>query len=126
MSPPRLEKRGLGLYKIHIWNKYKEIKGGEVDLTSNRYEAYNSAMKISLRMKPNIWCILKQLKDEEALNSFKIAYALSSQPIKDDNPARTRKRLQRAENLAKVVNTWGSVSPEMHVKALHSHFTADE
>ena len=56
---PKTAKRGSGLYKIHIWNKYKEIKGGEVDLTSNRSEAYNSAMKISSRMKPNNWCILK-------------------------------------------------------------------
>ena len=97
-----------------------------MDLTSNRSEAYNSAMKISSRMKPNIWCILKQLKDEEALNSFKITNALSSHPMKDDNPGRTRKRLQRAENLAKVVNTWGSFSPEMYVKARLSHFTTDE
>ena len=72
-----------------------------MDLTSNRSEAYNSAMKISSRMKPNIWCILKQLKDEEALNNFKITNALSSVLVKDEHPGRTRKCVQRAENLTK-------------------------
>jgi hypothetical protein len=144
---PKTGKRGPGLYKIPVWNKFEEVRQGDVDLTSNRFviiiintiletiiitiffgrsEAFNSAMKISSRMKPNLWALLKQLQDEESLNSYKIANALGAHPLKDDHPGRTRRRLERAEQLAKIVCSWGTISTEAYIKALASHFTFDE
>ena len=63
-------------------------------------------MKISSVMKPNMWALIRLLKDEESLTTYKIANALGCHPVKDDNPGRTKKRLARAEMLHKIVLTW--------------------
>ena len=63
----RTELWGKPKFSFGLWNKYSEIKDGQADLTSNRSEAYNSAVKISLLMKPNLWVICKTVTEEEGI-----------------------------------------------------------
>jgi hypothetical protein len=83
-------------------------------------------MKISSVMKPNLWALLKLLKDEESLTTYKFANALRLHPAKDDKPGRTGKRLARAETLQKIVLTWDIISTKTYITALSSHFNSDE
>ena len=83
-------------------------------------------MKISSMMKPNLWALIRLLKDEESLTSYKIANALGCHPVKDDNPGRTKKRLARAEILQKIVLSWGKKSPKSYIEDLCTHFNSDE
>ena len=83
-------------------------------------------MKVSSVMKPNLWALVRLLKDEESLTTYKISNALGLHPVKDDNPGRTRKRLARAEMLHKIVLTWGKRSTKSYIEDLSSHFNTDE
>ena len=51
---------------------------GEGEITNNYSEAYNSQMKITVSMAPNIFAILKAIQDEEAIGHQKIAAVLEA------------------------------------------------
>ena len=53
----RTQVRGKPKFSMDLWVKYQAVKDGREDLISNRSEAWNSANKISIPMKPNIWVV---------------------------------------------------------------------
>ena len=57
---------------MNLWVKYDAIKAGREDLTSNNSEAWNSASKVSIPMKPSIWVVCKAIKQEEGLARAKL------------------------------------------------------
>ena len=114
--------RGKPKFSMDLWVKYQAVKDGREDLTSNRSEAWNSANKISIPMKPNIWVVCKSIKAEEGLARAKLHAAMGGNPPSDPNPGRTKKRVDRAKSLKKIVDQYGILTINTYLDALVSHF----
>ena len=118
----RTQVRGKPRFSMDLWVKYEAVKEGREDLTSNRSEAWNSANKISIPMKPNIWVVCKAIKAEEGLARAKLHAAMGGNPPSDPNPGRTKKRVDRAKALKKIVDQYGILTINTYLDALVSHF----
>ena len=118
----RTNVRGKPKFSMDLWVKYQAVKDGRPDLTSNRSEAWNSANKISIPMKPNIWVVCKAIKEEEGLARAKLHAAMGGNPPSDPNPGRTKKRVDRAQALKKIVDQYGILPINTYLDALVSHF----
>ena len=118
----RTQVRGKPKFSMNLWVKYEAVKEGREDLTSNRSEAWNSANKISIPMKPNIWVVCKAIKEEEGLARAKLHAAMGGNPPSDPNPGRTKKRVNRTMALKKIVDQYGSLPITTYLDALVSHF----
>ena len=121
----RTQVRGKPKYKMNLWNKYNAIKDGQVDLTSNRSEAWNSASKISISMKPNLWILCKNIKKEEGLAKAKFQSALCGDPPSDPNPKRTSKRIKKFNDLKVIIDQYGRIPIGTYIDALVALFNAD-
>ena len=97
---------------------------GRDDLTSNHSEAWNSAVKVSLPMKPNIWVVCKTLQEEEGMARAKLHAAMAGggSPSNSSNPSRTRKRQERATALRTIVEQYKTVPIGQYIGALVAHF----
>ena len=118
----RTQVRGKPKFNMNLWVKYEAVKEGREDLTSNRSKAWNSANKISIPMKPNIWVVCKAIKAEEGLARAKLHAAMGGNPPSDPNPGRTKKRVDRAKALKKIVDQYGILTINTYLDALVSHF----
>ncbi len=110
--------RGKPKFKVSLWNKYQSVKDDQADLTSNRSEAWNSASKISLPMKPNVWVVLQALQKEEGFARAKMIAAISGNAPADPNPGRTKLRLRRVEKLKIIVSQYGNIPIEDYLNAV--------
>ena len=107
---------------MDLWVKYEAVREGRDDLTSNRSEAWNSANKISIPMKPNIWVVYKAIKAEKGLARAKLHAAMGGNPPSDPNPGRTQKRVDRFNGLKKIVDQYGILPIKTYLDALVQHF----
>ena len=97
---------------------------GEGEITNNYSEAYNSQMKITVSMAPNIFAILKAIQDEEAIGHQKIAAVLSGNGSADPNPARSKNYRDSKLKLKAVVDKFEKISTADYIQAVMSHFDA--
>ena len=118
----RTQGRGRPRFSMDLWVKYEAVREGRDDLTSNRSEAWNSANKISIPMKPNIWVVCKAIKAEEGLARAKLHAAMGGNPPSDPNPGRTQKRVERFNGLKKIVDQYGILPIKTYLDALVQHF----
>ena len=116
--------RGKPKFTFDLWSKYKAVKEDRPDLTSNRSEAWNSASKVSIPMKPSIWVVCKSIQREEGLARAKLHAAIGASPPSDPHPGRTKKRLEKAQSLKKIVDQYGILPHNKYLDALVAHFNA--
>ena len=121
---PRTNNRGQPKFKLSYWNHYDCVMNGEGEITNNYSEAYNSQMKITVSMAPNIFAILKAIQDEEAIGHQKIAAVLAGNGSADPNPARSKKYRDSKMKLKAVVDKYEKVSTADYIQAVMSHFNA--
>ena len=103
-----------------VWNHYESILKGE-DITTNLSEAWNSASKLSMPMKPNLWTLLDAFKREEAGARAKML-SISRNTHTDSNPGRTAKRRERRSQLVSVLEKFGSVPLEDYMNMVAAHY----
>ena len=96
------------LFDHSIWNHHEYILE-DVEETTNKSEAWNSASKHCMVMKPSIWQVLESLRKEEGLARSKI-YAVAMGKWTDTNAGRTAKLNKRKESLRSVVEKFGTTS----------------
>ena len=73
----RTNVRGKPRFEFELWNKYSSVLSDQPDLTSNRSEAWNSAMKICLPRKPGVWVVCKAIREVSG-NHHNLNISLSS------------------------------------------------
>ena len=118
----RTKQRGKPKFKFELWNKYATLLAGEMDMTTNKSEAWNSASQLSLPMKPYIFQVLDAIKTEEGLARAKLHQAITGSPPKDANPGRTKARLRRMEALKGIVEQYEDLSLDTYMNSLNVHF----
>ena len=119
----RTNLRGKPKFALDLWNKFDAAESGRDDLTNNNSEAQNSVQKMLLPMSPNIWAVLRSIKDEESLAHAKFTAALSGEPV-DSNPGRTKARLLKARTLTKIVRQYKELPIKTYLEAISSHFNS--
>ena len=117
--------RGPPKFGFDLWSKYNAVKEERPDLTSNRSEAWNSASKICIPMKPSLWVVCKYIQREEGLARAKVQAAIGANPPTDSHPSRTRKRLEKAQALKRIVDQYGILPNSTYLDALVAHFNTD-
>ena len=117
--------RGGPMFAHALWSKYLAVKDERPDLTSNRSEAYNSASKMSIPMKPTLWVVCKFIQREEGQARAKVQAAIGAHPPTDPHPARTRKRLEKAQALKRIVDQYDVLPKAQYLDALVAHFNTD-
>ena len=121
----RTRVRSSPKFGFDLWSKYKAVKEERPDLTSNRSEAWNSASKICIPMKPSLWVVCKYIQREEGLARAKVQAAIGANPPTDSHPGRTRKRLEKAQSLKRIVDQYGILPNNSYLDALVAHFNTD-
>ena len=94
-------------FEHKVWNKFTAIMADE-DETTNKSEAWNSASKGCMVMKPSIWSVINTFKKEESLARSRMQSA-AMDTLQDSNPGRTKKREKRKASLKAVVGKFGSI-----------------
>ena len=102
------------MFSYDLWNKYDAVLAGTDDLTNNKSEAWNSVSKIGMPMKSNVYSIQKLIRDEEALAQARFHAALSG-GIRDQNPGRTKKRLEMFKSLRQIVEQYNNLPNKMYL-----------
>ena len=73
-------------------------------------------------MRPNIWVVCKAIQAEEGLARAKLHAAIGVNPLSDPTPGRTKKRVDRAQALKKIVDQYGILPHNTYLDALVAHF----
>ena len=66
---PRTQQRGRPMFNLVHWKHNNAVMTDSTEITNNKSESYNSQMKITRPMKPNIFAILKGIQDEDTVNN---------------------------------------------------------
>jgi hypothetical protein len=107
-------------FDIKLWNKHHAVLEG-LDLTNNLSEAWNSASKLSLSMKPSLWVLLTNLRKEEAMARVKMTASLAGTDV-DRNRARTSKRAHKMDRLKHLVHNYSMVPLNEFINTIMTHF----
>ena len=94
-------------------------------MTNNKSEAFNSLMKITIPMAPNIFSILQAIKDEDAMSEAKFAASLAGNVNSDRNPSRTKRYCERKDKLRALLVQYNSVSLNKYMEAVMTFFNDD-
>ena len=73
-------------------------------------------------MAPNIFAILKAIKDEDAISEAKLAASLAGNVNSDRNPSRTKRYCERKEKLKALLLQYDSLSLNKYMEALMTFF----
>ena len=92
------------------------------ELTNNKSESFNSQMKITIPMKPNIFAILKGIQDEDSLSSAKFAACLAGNGAEDPNSGRTKKYCKRQDKIKSLVSQYKSLPLRDYINGLMAFF----
>ena len=76
-------------------------------------------------MKPSLWVVCKYIQREEGQARAKVQAAIGANPPTDPHPARTRKRLEKAQALKRIVDQYGILPNTQYLDALVAHFNTD-
>ena len=117
---PRTNLRGKPKFEFKYWNKYNQVLAGE-ETTNNVSEAWNSASKLSLQMKPSIWAVLHSIKKEEELARFKVNMSAMGVNM-DSHRGRTERLEQRKERLRGILNNYGRIPLNNYLDMTASFF----
>ena len=98
---PRTQLRGRPKFELKTWNKYRQVLDGE-EVTNNGCESWNSASKLSLGRKANIWAVLVAIRKEEGLARFKAQNSVGGEVV-DNNIGRTRRLEERKSRLREIL-----------------------
>ena len=82
-------------------------------------------MKITILMAPNIFGILKAIKDEKALSNAKFSASLAGNVNSDRHPSRTKKYCERKEKLKDLLVQYNSLTLDKYMEALMTFFNYD-
>ena len=122
---PRTGRRGKPRFKFEYWNHYDVVVNDSGEITNNKSEAFNCVMKITIPMAPNIFGILKAIKDEEALSNAKFSASLAGNVNSDRHPSRTKKYCERKEKLRDLLVQYSSLTLDKYMEALMTFFNYD-
>ena len=122
---PRTGLRGQPRFKFEYWNHYDCVVNDSGELTNNKSEAFNSLMKITIPMAPNIFAILQAIKDEDAISEAKFAASLAGNVNSDRNPSRTKRYCERKDKLRALLVQYNSVSLNKYMEAVMTFFNDD-
>ena len=103
-----------------IWNHYNTIMEDSDD-TTNKSEAWNSASKHCMVMKPSIWSVLSNLKKEEEFARSKIQ-SVTMGTLTDTHAGRTAKRVKKRASLKAVVEKFGTISTKEWMDMIISYY----
>ena len=101
--------RGRPVFKHEHWNHYNLVMYDSAEITNNKSESFNSQMKITIPMAPNIFAILQGIQDEDNLGHGKLAACLAGNNSADPNPGRTRRYIERNDKLKRLCFQYGTV-----------------
>ena len=107
-APGRNGSRKKPLFDHSLWNHHDYILS-DVEETTNKSEAWNSASKHCMVMKPSIWKVLESLRKEEGLARAKIV-SVNMGTWTDTHAGRTEKLKKKRDSLKSVVGKFGSVT----------------
>ena len=119
---PRTQKRGRPVFKLEHWNHYSAVMSDSPELTNNKSESFNSQMKITIPMKPNIFAILKGIQDEDSLSAAKFAACLAGNGAEDPISGRTKKYCKRQDKIKSLVSQYKSLPLKDYINALMAFF----
>ena len=119
---PRTNVRGKPKFAIKTWNKFNQVKNGE-ETTTNVSEAWNSASKHSLQMKPSIWAVLAALRKEESLARAKLHSSAMGDNV-ENHPGRTKKREERATKLREILMKYEKVQMKEYLDLVASFYNS--
>ena len=119
---PRTNVRGKPKFAIKTWNKFNQVKNGE-ETTTNVSEAWNSASKLSLQMKPSIWAVLAALRKEESLARAKLHSSAMGDNV-ENHPGRTKKREERATKLREILMKYEKVQMKEYLDLVASFYNS--
>ena len=80
----------------------------EEDEKTNKGEAWNSASKGCMAIKPSILSVINTFKKEESLARSRVQSAAIG-TLQDSHPGRTKKPEKRKKSLKSVVEKFGSI-----------------
>ena len=117
---PRTGRRGRPRFKLEYWNHFDAVVNDSGEITNNKSEAFNSLMKITIPMAPNIFAILKAIQDEDAISNAKFKAAIAGNVSSDPNPSRTKRYIERRNKLKGLVVQYGTLELKDYMEALMS------
>ena len=88
------------------------------EITNNKSESFNSQMKITIPMAPNIFAILKGIQDEDSISYAKLAACLAGNDSADPNPGRTRRYCERNDKLKRLLVQYETLELKDYMDAL--------
>ena len=109
-----------------LWSKFHSVLEDEAS-TSNAAEGFNAALAMSLPRNCSVWTLIKQLQSEENVNIRKVMdAALGPQNNAASNPNTTRNsaRIERREELRRLVGNFYSVSTKVYMASLIDFFNS--
>ena len=119
---PRTGLRGNPHFKLEYWNHFDSVVNDSGEVTNNKSEAFNCLMKITIPMAPNIFAILKAIKDEDAISEAKFAASLAGNVNSDRNPSRTKRYCERKNKLKALCVQYDSLTLKKYMEALMTFF----
>ena len=119
----RNETRKKPLFNHSIWNHHESILA-DVEETTNKSEAWNSASKHCMVMKPCIWTVLGTLRKEESFARCKIT-AVNMGTWTDQHPGRTAMYNKKKDSLKTVVGKFGEVGLQEWMDMVISFYNDD-
>ena len=73
----KTKSQGRPPFCIENWNHFYAVLSETTELTNNKSEAYNSAMKLSIPHRPNMWAILAGIKGKDMISYTKVSASLA-------------------------------------------------
>lgn len=112
--------RGRPRFKYEYWNHFDIVSNDSGEITNNKSEAFNSLMKITIPMAPNIFTILKAIQDEDAISNAKFRAAIAGNVNSDPNPSRTKRYIDRKNKLKGLLEQYATLELKDYMEALMS------
>ena len=104
---PRTQHRGRPKFEMKTWNKCRQVTDGK-EITNNGSGSWNSASKLSMARKPNIWAVLVLIRKEEGLARLKVQTSVEGVGV-DSNPGRSQRFEGKKSRLREILAKYWTV-----------------